>query len=239
MRRTTAAPRAEDDAELLLARRQRAAGERDHDGVVAGQDDVHADDLHQRGPELRHEQEIHRPLLPFLSFAAPVPARTPGASAPGPAFSRAAFPAATDVGTLARGREILVQGPRLGRRPAPHGQRHDADDPNIRSQRKRQHIPDFDRMVRLGRRPAPRRGRGRRGSAFAASVRDLKKRAHHNHLSTRCSSASASISGPNQPPQLGERRMRAGRRAARRRRLPRPRARPAANDRSPFSSEAA
>jgi hypothetical protein len=31
-------------------------------------------------------------------------------------------------------------------------------------------------------------------------VRDLKKRAHHSHLSTRCSPAGSGISGTDQPP---------------------------------------
>ena len=49
----------EDDGLGLLVRRQRAAGQRDDDGVVAGQDDVDQDDLRKRNPELWTGQEGH------------------------------------------------------------------------------------------------------------------------------------------------------------------------------------
>ena len=59
---------AEDHAPQPLPRRQRHAGHRDDDGVVAGQDDVDADDLQHRDPERRVQhvlqQEIHgQPLV--------------------------------------------------------------------------------------------------------------------------------------------------------------------------------
>ena len=47
---------AEDHAPEALFRRQHAAGERDHHRVVAGQDDIDADDLSRRDPEGRREQ---------------------------------------------------------------------------------------------------------------------------------------------------------------------------------------
>jgi hypothetical protein len=40
------------------AGRQRHAGERDHDRVVAGQDDVDADDLQHRDPERRVREVV-------------------------------------------------------------------------------------------------------------------------------------------------------------------------------------
>ena len=48
MRRTHRGAGAEDDADDPLAPRQRAAGERDDDGVVAGENDVDADDAQDR-----------------------------------------------------------------------------------------------------------------------------------------------------------------------------------------------
>ena len=45
-----------EDRLLLLAARERARGERDHHGVVAGEQHVHADDLGERYPERRIEE---------------------------------------------------------------------------------------------------------------------------------------------------------------------------------------
>src|SRR4029079_4708930 len=73
---------AEDHAPEPLPRRQRHASHRDDDGVVAGEDDVNADDRKRRDPErrVRHvlPQKIHRLPL-FLSRR--IPAASPQAAA--------------------------------------------------------------------------------------------------------------------------------------------------------------
>src|SRR6266513_1048577 len=51
--------RTPDDRLILLVPRQRARGERDHDGVVAGQDDVDPDDGSEAEPELRRQKLLH------------------------------------------------------------------------------------------------------------------------------------------------------------------------------------
>jgi hypothetical protein len=48
---TIAAPEPQMIACFCCFAVQRARGERDHHGVVPREDDVHADDLEQRGPE--------------------------------------------------------------------------------------------------------------------------------------------------------------------------------------------
>ena len=63
IRRPTAVAGAEEDAEPLLVCRQRAAGQRDHDGVVAGEQDVDPDDLENGDEELAAEV-VHAPRLP-------------------------------------------------------------------------------------------------------------------------------------------------------------------------------
>jgi len=50
---------AEHDGLLLLRGGQRARRQCDDDGVVAGQDDVDPDDLHQADPEIGIAQELH------------------------------------------------------------------------------------------------------------------------------------------------------------------------------------
>src|SRR5258708_22570255 len=51
--------RTPDDRLPLLVCRQRARRERDHDGVVAGQDDVDPDDRPEPEPELRRQKLFH------------------------------------------------------------------------------------------------------------------------------------------------------------------------------------
>jgi hypothetical protein len=77
------------DGALLLIDRQAPGGECDHHGVVAREDDVHADDLHQRDPEFG-AGEIHAVLLGVVraparsSPAALVLRPTAGPSSAGP-----------------------------------------------------------------------------------------------------------------------------------------------------------